>query len=40
MLHHLETVEPALRVARTLEVDAARSLDEAVAELIAIANGL
>jgi hypothetical protein len=32
-------VEPALRVAPTLGVDTARSPDEVVAELIAIANG-
>jgi hypothetical protein len=39
-LHHLETVESALRVACTHEVDTTPSLDEGVAELIANVNGL
>jgi hypothetical protein len=39
ILHHLETVEPALRADCTHELDASRSIDEVVADLIAIANG-
>jgi hypothetical protein len=40
ILHHLETVEPLLRAGCTHELDASRPLDEVVADLIAISEGL
>jgi shikimate kinase len=38
ILHHLATVEPALRAHCTHEVDASRPLDEVVADLMAIGS--
>jgi hypothetical protein len=40
ILHHLATVEPALRSGCTHELDASRPLDDVVADLIAIADAL
>jgi adenylate kinase family enzyme len=38
IMHHLETVEPLLRATCTHEVDATRTLEEVVTDLIAIAS--
>ena len=38
ILHHLETVEPLLRARCTHELDASQSLEEVVADLIAISK--
>jgi hypothetical protein len=38
ILHHLETVEPLLRMGCTHELDASRPLDVVVADLIAISE--
>ena len=39
ILYNLATVEPALRANCTHEIDASRSLDDVVTELIAITTG-
>jgi hypothetical protein len=40
ILHHLETVEPLLRAGCTHELDARRPLDDVVADLIGISEGV